>query len=55
MQAADHELLRVVVADDHAAMRESLREGSQNAVHQWLLYSAEAYAAGTEASPVVTR
>jgi hypothetical protein len=24
-------------------------------VHQWLLYCAEAYAAGAEASPVVTR
>jgi hypothetical protein len=33
----------------------ALREGGQNPVHQWLLYCAEAYAAGAEASPVVTR
>ena len=30
-----------------------LREGGQGAVHRWLLYAAEAYAAGTEASPLV--
>ena len=29
-----------------------LREGGQGAVHRWLLYAAEAYAAGTEASPI---
>lgn len=31
-----------------------LRDGGQGGVHQWLLYAAEAYAAGTEASPVRT-
>lgn len=30
----------------------ALREGGQPAVHRWLLYAAEAYAAGAEASPV---
>jgi hypothetical protein len=29
-----------------------LRDGGQAGVHRWLLYAAEAYAAGTEASPV---
>lgn len=52
---AGHLALRPGYERTSAALRESLREGSQNAVHQWLLYSAEAYAAGTEASPVVTR
>jgi hypothetical protein len=28
------------------------REGGQAGVHAWLLYAAEAYAAGAEASPV---
>ena len=28
------------------------RDGGQNGVHAWLLYAAEAYAAGAEASPV---
>lgn len=32
----------------------ALREEAPNAVHQWLLYSAEAFAAGTEASPLTS-
>lgn len=32
----------------------ALRDGVQGAVHRWLLYAAEAYAAGTEASPLRT-
>ena len=28
------------------------REGGRNGVHAWLLYAAEAYAAGAEASPL---
>jgi hypothetical protein len=28
------------------------REGGANGVHAWLLYAAEAYAAGAEASPL---
>ena len=30
------------------------REGGSSGVHQWLLYAAEAYAAGAEASPIRT-
>jgi hypothetical protein len=30
-------------------------EGGAAGVHSWLLYAAEAYAAGAEASPVATR
>jgi hypothetical protein len=30
------------------------RDGGERGVHAWLLYAAEAYAAGAEASPIVT-
>lgn len=49
----------VVPEAGHLALRVSyetsaagLREGGQQAVHRWLLYAAEAYAAGTDASPL---
>jgi len=51
----------VVPEAGHLALRPAyegtlgvLRDGGQGGVHQWLLYAAEAYAAGTEASPVRT-
>ncbi len=51
----------VVPEAGHLALRPAydgsaaaLREGGQAAVHRWLLYAAEAYAAGAEASPVVS-
>jgi hypothetical protein len=47
---AGHLLLRVGYERQAAA----LREGAPAGVHRWLLYAAEAYAAGAEASPVVT-
>lgn len=49
----------VVPEAGHLALRPAyeasaagLREGGQQGVHRWLLYAAEAYAAGTEASPL---
>jgi hypothetical protein len=49
----------VVPEAGHLALRTAyeanasgLRDGGQQGVHRWLLYSAEAYAAGTEASPL---
>ena len=47
---AGHLALRAAYDANAAA----LREGGEAAVHRWLLYSAEAYAAGAEASPVRT-
>lgn len=51
----------VVPEAGHLALRPAyegslggLREGGAGGVHRWLLYAAEAYAAGTEASPVRT-
>src|SRR5207237_1418811 len=41
-----------------AAYESNLRgyaSGEQSGVHSWLLYAAEAYAAGAEASPLRTR
>ncbi len=46
---AGHLLLRVGYERQAAA----LRDGDPAGVHQWLLYAAEAFAAGAEASPVV--
>lgn len=49
----------VVPEAGHLALRRAyesnaraLRDGGQAAVHQWLLYAAEAYAAAAEASPL---
>ena len=46
----------------HAAMAQRYEstvqryaEGGAGAAHTWLLYAAEAYAAGAEASPLTTR
>ncbi len=51
----------VVPEAGHLALRPAyegnlgaLRDGVPGAVHRWLLYAAEAYAAGTEASPIRT-
>lgn len=51
----------VVPEAGHLALRPAyegrlrgVREGGEAAMHQWLLYAAEAYAAGAEASPVRT-
>lgn len=51
----------VVPEAGHLALRPAyeghlggLREGGRGGVHRWLLYAAEAYAAGTEASPIRT-
>ncbi len=56
---AGHLALRPGYERTSAALREhrgpDAGPAGQNAVHQWLLYCAEAYAAGAEASPVVTR
>jgi hypothetical protein len=45
---AGHLALRAAYDGNAAA----LREGGQQGVHRWLLYCAEAFAAGAEASPV---
>jgi len=57
-KAVDEKSLTVPEAG-HLALRpeyesnlRAYREGGQNGVHAWLLYAAEAYAAGAEASPV---
>lgn len=51
----------VVPEAGHLALRpayegnlRALREGGESAVHRWLLYAAEAYAAAAEASPLRT-
>ena len=45
---AGHQALR----PEYESNLRAYREGGQNGVHAWLLYAAEAYAAGAEASPV---
>lgn len=53
---AGHLALRPAYEGNLRALREGLADGGQGTgqggVHRWLLYAAEAYAAGTEASPI---
>ncbi len=49
---AGHLKLRPAYESSITGLRDGGRSGGQQGVHRWLLYAAEAYAAGAEASPL---
>ena len=49
---AGHLMLRPAYEASVVGLREGGQSGGQQGVHRWLLYAAEAYASGAEASPL---
>jgi hypothetical protein len=46
------EAAHLALRAEYESILRGYRDGGQNGVHAWLLYAAEAYAAGAEASPL---